>query len=81
MDLFHILTVIPLKILDVTNGFIYLFCPLLMLWRGFEMQLLSLNNFKHGMYLDRINPNVYWVYVGTKTAVEGTRCILCLFIK
>ena len=25
------------------------------------------------MYMDRINPSVYWVDIGTKTAVEETR--------
>ena len=42
------------------------------------MQLLSLSNFKHGMYIDQINPSVYWVNFDTRTASGGTRGALCL---
>ena len=36
------------------------FCQLFT-WRGFEMQLLSLSSVKHVMYMNRINPWVYFV--------------------
>ena len=55
------------------------FCQLLMLWRGFEMQLLSLTNFKHGMYKDRINTTVYWVDISkNRSGMAGGALCLCI---
>ena len=31
--------------------------------------------------MDRINPSVYWMDIGTKNSAEGTRAALFLFIK
>ena len=82
MDLFHILIIFPLKILDVTNGVLYqFFVNSLFFEKVVRMWLLSLNNFNYGMNKDRINLSVYWVNIGTKGTRKWTTGALCLFIK
>ena len=82
MDLFHILKIFPLKILDVTNGALYqFFVNSLFFEKVMRMWLLSLNNFNYGMNKDRINLSVYWVNIGTKGTRKWTTGALCLFVK
>ena len=43
------------------------------------MQLLSLTNFKHGMYKDRINTSVYWVDISkNRSGMAGGALCLCI---
>ena len=81
MDLFHILIIFPLKILDVTNGVPYHFLSNPYALKRLWDVILSLGIFKHGKYIDWINLSVYWVTIRTKTSAEGTRGALSLFIK